>query len=231
MNSKTVLGYELQAERLPSGNRKLIRCLKVQELCTPLTDVNVKKPETGGLRGQVRGTAGEIDVFPGFETDFSSIPTPLQFFVRWSRVDVAGVVHDFLYRDTNCPREAADAIWWELARSGDHRASSFRAWVCWLMLRGFGGWSRQSSPEHRVMPFLSAVLVGAVLLVLLPPVTLAVAGLLLLPAAILACVALSVLPVVAIALPVGLVLMRRPNQPHRPGAARSRSAESEEQST
>lgn len=69
----------LQTERLPGGNRKLLRRLVVQ-----LDDDTI------------------LTVPKGFETDFSSIPRFARSFIDWSRVDIAGVVHDFLYW---CPQE------------------------------------------------------------------------------------------------------------------------------
>ena len=87
----------LQTERLSSGNRKLIRDLVVKL--------------DGGPK---------ITVPKGFEMDFSSIPWFARWFVDWAKVDIAGVVHDFLYW---CPKHAqklgittrrrADDVWWE----------------------------------------------------------------------------------------------------------------------
>ena len=210
MTSKIVPGYELQVERLPRGkNRKLLRHLKVRNICTTLTTVTVKHLRPGGgSNGAVDGSAGTIDVFSGFTTDYSSIPTLLHWFVSWWKVDVAGVVHDFLYRDTNCPRDTADAVWRELALSGRSCASSFQAWVCWVMLRGFGGWSKPYPHEHRVVPFLFAVFLAAVLLLFVFLGLLAIVALLFLPVVLLAAAALLTLPVVAIALPIGFILMR-----------------------
>ena len=62
----------LQMERLPNGNRMLLR------------DLTVKL-----------GDETEIIVPGGFQTDFSSIPRPARIFLHWSKVDIAAVVHDF----------------------------------------------------------------------------------------------------------------------------------------
>ena len=107
----------LQIERLPNGNRELIRNLVVK-----LDD----------------GTT--ITVPRGFETDFSSIPRVARSFLHWSKVDIAGVVHDFLYW---CPqkgisRKRADAIWKELAGAGQHHANCFQRWAGWAGLRLIG---------------------------------------------------------------------------------------------
>ena len=108
----------LRTERLPNGNRVLIRDLVVM-----LDD----------------GT--EIIVPDGFETNFSSIPRFARSFIDWPRVDIAGVVHDFLYW---CPqkdvsRKRADAIWREMAGAGEHHANWFQRSLGWFGLR-IGGW-------------------------------------------------------------------------------------------
>lgn len=107
----------LRTERLGNGNRKLIRTLVVGlDDCT------------------------EITVPDGFETDFSSIPRLARCFLHWSRVDIAGVVHDFLYW---CPqpgisRKRADAMWREMAAAGGHHANWLQRWVGWAGLRMCG---------------------------------------------------------------------------------------------
>lgn len=105
----------LRTERLENGRRKLLRSLIVQ-------------------------VAGErITVPAGTETDFSSIPWFGRILVRWSRVDVAGVVHDWLYQTGDISRSRADEIWRLVAVAGAHRANRFQAWTAWLGLR-LGGW-------------------------------------------------------------------------------------------
>ena len=118
----------LQTERLPSGRRKLIRGLVVK-----LDD------------------GSKITVPDGFETDFSSIPWFARWVVDWAKVDVAGVVHDFLYW---CPTQAKQAlatdsrkrfddVWEELAGAGQYcanrlqcRLGRFGLWMFgWLALR------------------------------------------------------------------------------------------------
>lgn len=108
----------LRTERLPNGRRKLIRNLVVR-----LED----------------GTT--ITVPHGFETDFSSIPAFARSFIDWSRVDIAGVVHDYLYW---CPqagigRMRADGIWREIAGAGKHHANWLQQWLGWTGLL-IGGW-------------------------------------------------------------------------------------------
>ena len=107
----------LQTERLPNGNRKLIRKLVVEVDY----DTTITVPE-------------------GFETDFSSIPAFARSFIDWSRVDIAGVVHDFLYW---CPQEGfsrkrADDVWRRIAAAGASRANSLQQWLGWAGLRMIG---------------------------------------------------------------------------------------------
>ena len=107
----------LQTERLPDGRRFLLRNLVVK-----LDD----------------GT--KITVPAGFETDFSSLPWGTRWAIHWTRVDVAGVVHDFLYW---CPqpkisRKRADAVWFEIAEVGQRHAMPHQTWGGWLVLRAFG---------------------------------------------------------------------------------------------
>ena len=115
----------LRTERLPNGNRQLVRALTVE-----LPD---------------RTT---ITVPAGFETDFSSIPWFARWLVDWAKVDIAGVVHDFLYW---CPLEAkaahvtsrtcADDIWWELAGTGQHHANAVQRRLGRIALWLFGWWA------------------------------------------------------------------------------------------
>jgi len=83
---------------------------------------------------------GETYAIPkGTVTDFSSIPWFGRILVRWSRVDIAGVVHDYLYREQSGSRAAADRVWRIAAQAGERHASAFQAWVGWAALR-IGGW-------------------------------------------------------------------------------------------
>ena len=113
----------LQTERLPSGRRKLIRSLAVK-----LND------------------GSGITVPDGFETDFSSIPWFARWVVDWAKVDVAGVVHDFLYW---CPKHAKQAlgtdsrkrfddVWEELAGAGQYSANRLQCRFGRLALWIFG---------------------------------------------------------------------------------------------
>jgi hypothetical protein len=111
----SLLSGPLWTERLPDGRRELLRDLVVE--------IN-----------------GEKIVIPaGTITDYSSIPQVVAWLVRWSRVDVAGVVHDYLYQTGSRPRAEADAIWRTVARSGECRANRVQGWLGWAGLR-VGGW-------------------------------------------------------------------------------------------
>ena len=103
----------LRVERLPDGRRELLRCLCVD--VSPNGD----------------GSCEPITVRKGFHTDYSSLPWGLRWLVNWERVDIAGVVHDHLYRTTPSltyrSRWEADLIWFRLARSGGHRANWLQA--------------------------------------------------------------------------------------------------------
>lgn len=68
--------------------------------------------------------------------------------MRWNRVDVAGVVHDYLYNDPAYPRLQADWIWFKVARGGQGRA---RAWPHQVLagliaLVLFGWWAKTAGP-------------------------------------------------------------------------------------
>ena len=101
----------LQVERLPDGKRRLLRELNY---------------EVDGIR---------IAVPTGFITDYSSVPFGL---LPWHKVDVAGVVHDWLYGkdQVDFGRLRADWIWFKICRSGDKRArlGFFPAFVAMLVL-------------------------------------------------------------------------------------------------
>ena len=158
--SKVVQNFELKTKRLPNGDRTLIGPLKVKGFRTALPNLQVP---TGDV------SRGMISVDSGFITDFSSVPTPLHWVVRWSSVDIAGVVHDFLYRDTGCSRRIADDVWLELAQSGNTGVGRCRAWLCWAILRGFGRYNRPTQPEPRWGWLLFAgILLGVVLVLMLP---------------------------------------------------------------
>ena len=134
-----VLSEPLQVKRVDRRfARELTRCL--------LVEIG-KKP------------ADVISVCAGFDTDYSSIPAPCRGIVHWSKVDVAGVVHDYLYRyPKNRTRAEDDWIWWVLARSGKWRADPVQAALCWLALRGFGWTSRPEARQFNPFWYLVVLL-------------------------------------------------------------------------
>jgi len=75
----------------------------------------------------------------GFITDYSSIPQAFGWIVSWNKVDIAGVVHDYLYSTKKVTRSEADRVWRIIAQSGQNRANIAQAWSCWVGLR-VGGW-------------------------------------------------------------------------------------------
>ncbi len=111
----------------------------------PLRTERAKDGRRVLLRELVLDVHGLIITVPaGFVTDYSSVPGVLAGVVHWSRIDLAGVAHDWLYVTGQLDgrpvtRAFADAMWREIALSGDHHANVFQAWGGWLVLR-IGGW-------------------------------------------------------------------------------------------
>ena len=120
-------GEPLQVKRDSDGRRVLTRNLIVSVEGTCIMQATGKS---------------QITIDKGFKTDYSSIPTMFQWVVHWSKVDLAGVVHDWLYRDGRkklggYTRRQADEMWKVLALSGKHRASWAQSVVGWLAVRSF----------------------------------------------------------------------------------------------
>ena len=101
-----------------------------------------------------------ITVCKDFPTNYSSIPAPCRPLVHWSKVDVAGVVHDHLYKEQKLSRADDDHLWWLLARSGKWRADPIQAWLGWLALRGFGWTHRPGARQFNLFWFLVTLLFG-----------------------------------------------------------------------
>ncbi len=125
----------LQTERLSNGRRMLLRELVVE----------------------VEGTC--ITVPAATNTDYTSAPALVRPFIHWSRVDVAGVVHDYLYQTGGIARSEADRIWRLVAMSGEHRANTAQAWGGWLLLR-LGGWLPWRRYRRDGNPWAAATLDG-----------------------------------------------------------------------
>ena len=125
LRDSTIRGEPLQTERRAAGRRSLLRDLTV---CVETK----KKPY-------------KITVPAGFVTDYSSIPPIGRWLIGWSKVDVAGVVHDYLYwhieeGQRTISRSCADEVWRHVAGAGKHAANFTQRWVGWLALRLFGWW-------------------------------------------------------------------------------------------
>lgn len=119
-----IVGDPMWTERMEDGQRCLLR------------DLDLK----------IEGDPVRIPA--GTRTDFSSIPWFGRILVRWSKVDIAGVVHDWYYQTGLITRARADAIWRLVAVAGEHHATAFQAWVGWLALR-VGGWIAWNRYRHR----------------------------------------------------------------------------------
>ncbi len=153
-----VIGGALRTERLSNGKRRLLRAIVV------CVERHVQRCDDGGK--------GETVVVPaGFHTDYSSIPPFGRWLVRWSKVDIAGVVHDYLYsRDSAEPypmsRRRADEIWYRIARSGRSHANWLQARICWLALRVVSWCFWRATPEVRRRPIRKCIAIALTLLLL-----------------------------------------------------------------
>lgn len=94
----------------------------------------------------VEGTIYTVD--EGFVTDFSSYPFYSRILVRFDRVDVAGVIHDWIYYHGLTTRSEADRVWRIVAMAGYHGANPIQAWLSWVGLR-LGGWLAWNAHKKR----------------------------------------------------------------------------------
>ena len=140
----------LRVERLPDGRRKLRRPLRV--------DVS---PTADG--------SNIITVGASFRTDYSSLPWGLRWLVNWDRVDIAGVVHDYLYRTapsfTYRTRWETELAWFRIARSGGHGANRLQAALGLVGLYLGACWVQPARPKctwrHKtVMAIIDLLLLG-----------------------------------------------------------------------
>ena len=112
----------------------------IEPICKPLQTERLANGRRRLLRDLVVEVDGEHHTVPaGTETDFSTIPWFGRMLVHWSKVDIAGVVHDWLYQTGDTSRRRADVVWRRVALAGDHHANAFQAWAGWAGLR-IGGW-------------------------------------------------------------------------------------------
>lgn len=143
----------LQVERLPDGRRRLLRPLKYK---------------VDGLKQPIEVPAATDG--DKFRTDYSSDPIGL---LDWSKTDVAGVVHDYLYQNPGkvagvTRRLQEDWIWFKIARSGKWRCSLFTACLGLLGMVLFGWMFRKSdSAPRKWLSGAGWVIVAGILLCLL----------------------------------------------------------------
>lgn len=82
-----------------------------------------------------------IRVPVGFTYDGASLPTlGIVKLIAGAKekYELAGLLHDFLYR-IQAPKAEADYVFWLIASSGYQKVSPTRAWLAWAALRAFGG--------------------------------------------------------------------------------------------
>lgn len=81
---------------------------------------------------------GRVIAVPGFETNF--VTGRKLLVVRrivTDQMNAAAVVHDQLYGTAACPRELADAVFYEAMRASE--VAAWRALAAWAAVRLFGG--------------------------------------------------------------------------------------------
>ena len=131
MPSRVDPSTPLIVKRLNNGRRLLLRDLRV----------NIAKEGSGEVW---------FEVPKGFDTDYSSLSWFGRPIVHWSKVDVAGVVHDYVYTRAGADaakqqgfsgRLALDNIWYRIAIAGRHGASPWQAGICRFFIRMFGCFS------------------------------------------------------------------------------------------
>jgi len=89
---------------------------------------------------------GRVDVPGGFDTDFASTPRFLHaIFPPRGRWNKAAIVHDYLYRETNCSRFLADAIFRDAMR--DLGVPVWRRVAMYYGVRFFGWLCRPKRPS------------------------------------------------------------------------------------
>lgn len=122
-----VTGATLRVERMDNGKRILLRPL--------IVDLGQVVPGISDYAKLSRKKTQVITVPTGFDTDYSSIPRFARSIMgRWDKHDIAGIVHDWLYR-VGAPRDAADTVWRIVATSGDRHVNRLQGFLGWLGLR------------------------------------------------------------------------------------------------
>ena len=129
MTTGTRTSLPLRVDRLPTGQRQLIRDLVID------LGVNLGLGDDKYQGFSVSDEGNTVVTVPAcFVTDFSSIPSVARPFFRFDKVDLAGCCHDLAYR-VGVPRGKADQIWRIVATSGTRRVSKVRGFLGWVGLR------------------------------------------------------------------------------------------------
>lgn len=88
----------------------------------------------------------ELVIPAGATTDFSSVPWAVAWMADREKHDLAGIVHDFLFRfgtwgedGAAVTRAQADRIWRLVGQAGETSLNGLQAWVMWVGLR-LGSW-------------------------------------------------------------------------------------------
>ena len=140
--SSRVEGSFLRVDRLPGGQRRLVRELAIE------FDDDLDIP-AGTYQGfDVVDGRTRITVPPCFVTDFSSIPAFARPFYRFNTVDLAGVCHDWAYR-MGVDRKLADRCWRIVATSGDASVGPTKGRLGYLALRLGGRPAYRGNREKR----------------------------------------------------------------------------------
>ena len=126
--SRRVEGSFLRVDRLPSGQRRLVRDLQID------LGVNLGIPAGQHQGFDLVGGFTRITVPHCFVTDFSSIPPFARSLYRFSSVDLAGVCHDWAYR-MGVDRKQADRCWEIVATSGQASVGTGAGRLGYLALR------------------------------------------------------------------------------------------------
>ena len=150
----------LHTKRLDNGKRQITR-----DLTYRINDEGEEKEVT-------------VRACDAFTTEFSSVPCGLRWFVHWTRIDTAGVIHDYLYRSTRFTRLKDDLIWFKVAIQGRPKALPWQAWGGLIGMRLIGWFFKSTGQQDhgqnwfrrlfaRIRRFWAAALLNLALLILL----------------------------------------------------------------
>jgi hypothetical protein len=135
MSQAVVISGQPQSEREPVTGRRILLRELVVSLGIPISELERIHPSV-----RVAGGTTIMIIPKGFDHDWSSIPTLLKPVMGDDRLyDIAGIVHDWLYR-IGIERRVADQVWLHVARSGERHVGPIRGWLGYAGLR-LGGWA------------------------------------------------------------------------------------------